>query len=347
MAAVDCDRFIEPHFPFEQMRVVVDGEKVTGPVRAAVELSWGTKAARELYHEKDILHRDDFDLVDWDGVSRALPRFPKMFQVFVTKQTSKFCGTNRQLSRIDPTVQNVCPSCGQRDESSKHITRCADEGRVECWTRSVREIARWIGETTHNLYLSDMVQSYLLARDSACMVEFAPIWDEDLLRLAEEHDRIGWDNFVEGRISCRYAHVVASSFSSRGKYTPEKWSAELISRLMQATHKQWLFRNHHVHFAKVDGLTAQQHDDIFRRIEQLLDVDPSDLLARHRHLLEETDFEELGEGPTLHRQVWIESMDSAMAAADLVRAGHQTWGDMGTFEPAQDVTADASYIHSP
>lgn len=65
-AAVELNRFIEQHFPFEHIWVEIDGQKVTGPVRAAVELSWGTKEARELYHAKDILHRDDFD-------SRALP----------------------------------------------------------------------------------------------------------------------------------------------------------------------------------------------------------------------------------------------------------------------------------
>ena len=331
IASLESDSFIDSRFPFERMRIEIDGEKVTGPVRAALELSWGTKEARELYHSKGILHREHFHLVWWDGCALAIPRFPKMFQAFVTKQTSKFCGTNRQLSRIDATVENVCPSCGQPDESSKHITRCSDEGRVELWTRSVRDLTEWVAETTSHLHLRDMLSSYLLARDGACMTDFAPAWDEELTRLAEQHDLIGWDNFVEGRISAAYLEVVAPCFPSRGKYNPTRWCTELVSRLMQMTHKQWLFRNHHVHFKKLDGLTVKQHEEIFRLVEQLLDIDPSDLLTRHRHLLEETDFEELGEGPAVHRQVWINSMESAIAAADHVRAGRPVWGDLGSF----------------
>ena len=262
-----------------------------------------------------------------------MPGFAKMFGVFVTKQTSKFCGTNRQLSRIDPRVANVCPSCGANDESSKHITRCNDDARVECWRRSADTIAAWIATATSNLPLRDMVHEYLLARDSKTMSDCLHIDDHDLQLLASIHDRLGWDNFVEGRICSMYIQVAASSFHERSRFTPSSWGMELIKLLLTATHKQWLFRNHHVHFAKLDGLTTAQHDEIFRRVEELIDIDPADLLTGHRHLLDETDFEALGEGSAGDRQIWISSMEFAIAAADLVRAGRPIWGDMGDLSP--------------
>ena len=72
------------------------------------------------------MNKFDFVLVWWEGVGKAMSDFPDDFHKFVTKQVSKFCGTNRQLSCIDPSVKNVCPSCGQNDESSKHKTCCKD-----------------------------------------------------------------------------------------------------------------------------------------------------------------------------------------------------------------------------
>lgn len=49
LKVIDSGSFIEGHFPFEQIRIEVDGMKVTaGPVRAALELSWGTREARDL-----------------------------------------------------------------------------------------------------------------------------------------------------------------------------------------------------------------------------------------------------------------------------------------------------------
>ena len=57
----------------------------------------------------------------WDEVELAMWGFPKQFCMFVTKQVSKFAGTNRQLSRFDESIENVCPSCGTNDESIKQL----------------------------------------------------------------------------------------------------------------------------------------------------------------------------------------------------------------------------------
>lgn len=70
--------------------------------------------------------------------------FPKIFRIWVTKQVSHFCGTNRQLSRLKTGVANVCPSCGHRDESTRHITRCRDEGRTAMFSKSTQEITSWL-----------------------------------------------------------------------------------------------------------------------------------------------------------------------------------------------------------
>ena len=61
------------------------------------------------------------------------------------------------------------------------------------------------------------------------------------------------------------------------------------------THKQWLFRNMHVHYKKMDRLTETQHEEISKEIKELIMVDPGSLLDKHRYLLE-WDFGALGEG---------------------------------------------------
>ena len=120
--------------------------------------------AREFFHSRHIVNRHNFNLIWWDGVESEMKSFPKMFRNFVTKQVSKFCGTNRQLSRIDPSVENICPSCGQQDESSRHITRCRERGRVAMLQHSVDEIVAWMTTTPVSKALILMVRDYLLAQ---------------------------------------------------------------------------------------------------------------------------------------------------------------------------------------
>ena len=78
--------------------------------------------------------------------------------------------------------------------------------------------------------------------------------------LAQTHGKLGWDNFVEGRI-CEMMdlEVVVNTFSRQSGVTPERWGWKFISKITQATHRQWLFCNSHVHYKKLEGLTEAQY----------------------------------------------------------------------------------------
>ena len=87
-----------------------------------------------------------------------------------------------------------------------------------------------------------------------------------------------------------------------------------------------------MHYCKLEGLTPQQHEEVFQCVEELMDVDPAELLGQHRSLLEE-DFHELGAGSTGIRKIWIASVESTLAASAHVRSGRGTLGDPSGFEP--------------
>ena len=111
ISAIATDNFTSPKFPFESVRITLNDKKVTASIKAALYRAWGTHEARQLLHCRNIVSRCNFDLIYWDGVNNAMMVFPQMFCVWVTKLVSHFSGTNRQLSRIDPTIENVCPCC--------------------------------------------------------------------------------------------------------------------------------------------------------------------------------------------------------------------------------------------
>ena len=72
-----------------------------------------------------------------------------------------------------------------------------------------------------------------------------------------------------------------------------------MSLLIQAKHKQQLFRNSHVHYKKLEGLMEEQHLLILRMVEELMLMDPAGLLQQQCLLLDRI-FLELGKGSTLH-----------------------------------------------
>ena len=135
--------------------------------------------------------------------------------------------------------------------------------------------------------------------------------------LAEVHDRLGWDNFIESMICTMYFKVAKFFIPSTLGLAAESWGCQFFHKLMVAMHKQWLFYNSHLHYKKLDALTVQQREDIFARVKELQFIDPADLLPCHQCLLE-GDFSDLGEGVSVNRQHWVASMDAAVASSSYI-----------------------------
>jgi hypothetical protein len=149
--------------------------------------------------------------------------------------------------------------------------------------------------------------------------------------LTEMQDILGFQNLIEGRISSLYLHVRQWDITRRklGKYAPH-WCNGLILHLLQITHRQWSYRNQTVHYKARDGLTERQQLKIMQQCEALLWTDPSILLPSDQQLLD-LDFEALGDGPAVDRQLWVSEMESSVAAA---RIADGTNVDCTSYPPA-------------
>ena len=59
-----------------------------------------------------------------------------------------------------------------------------------------------------NAELVDLVEAYLLAQGTKTMAECIAYSNSQYALLAEVQDRLGWDSFVEGRISTLFLETV-------------------------------------------------------------------------------------------------------------------------------------------
>ena len=103
------------------------------------------------------------------------------------------------------------------------------------------------------------------------------------------------------------------------KSTAESWAKGFIQRLLELTHRQWIYRNREIHH-KIEGMTMAQHEQLMEDIERYAELDPADLLPENRDLLN-VDFEALGNGRAADRRYWAAEMESAVAAAKHVARG--------------------------
>ncbi len=128
-------------FPFAPVLVKVSGIRVCGSPQLALEVDWGYRTAKSLFDKKGIICAEDFHLVWWDGVRRAMNRFPKMYRVWLMKHVSEFCSSNVQMYYWSKGTQSPkCEFCLTADKYTMHICRCWDPGHSLMFQVSVNEL---------------------------------------------------------------------------------------------------------------------------------------------------------------------------------------------------------------
>jgi hypothetical protein len=180
------------------------------------------------------------------------------------------------------------------------------------------------------------ISAYLKSSGEGSMAEIAQPFPH-LRKWAFEHDTLGWDNFLEGRIGKTLIDIQEAQLGvSDSKMHILTWASKLISHLLAITHSQWIYRNTKIHLRLVEGRTVIEHDEVMRDVLHLLATHPDDILPQHRGLLE-VDMSTLGRGSTVDRQYWVAAMTSALSAAKTLPDG-RVFNTSGETAPLEDQT---------
>ncbi len=80
--------------------------------------------------------------------------------------------------------------------------------------------------------------------------------------LADSQDKIGWRNFTEGYISIHFYNIQWFHLSMSSNYlNGADWTKQFISRILQLTHSQWMYRGislHDKHLGYSSGTNNQR-----------------------------------------------------------------------------------------
>ncbi len=190
--AVEANKFISSIFPLEKICVEISGERVLGSPKNAITELWGEQVAQALYDRRGVATKENFLFVYWEGIERVMKLFPEMFC-----HVSHFQGTNRQLSRIDRSILNVCLSCKCHDKSTSHITWCRDPGQTCILKDSVEPLVQWLHDQQMDGKVVQLFKWYLFAGGMRTLTLLLKP-NSRLGVEAQFHGCLGWDCFLEG-----------------------------------------------------------------------------------------------------------------------------------------------------
>jgi hypothetical protein len=249
--------------PREDVALIVWGDKITGDILGPLRFH-ASKAVTRKYHinqrKRGKWTQEQFEEVDWEHLDLALKSKADNDKIWRSKQTSGFCGAHAQVGLYsgDKFPDERCPNCGAR-ETDAHLMRCSDENRTRLLIDTVEELEKWMefdGKTDPELIY--WIPKYLLMRNDKPFAQLGYM-SEKMRSLAESQDRIGWCYFTEGYITTHFYDIQRFHLSMSSSYlNGSDWTKQFISKLLQLTHSQWIYRNISLHDKKQGYLQHKQ-----------------------------------------------------------------------------------------
>jgi hypothetical protein len=135
-----------------------------------------------------------------------------------------------------------------------------------------------------------------------------------LKALAESQDQIGWRNFTEGHISTHFYKIQTFHLAkSSSLLNVADWTKHFITKILQITHSQWIYRNILLHDKCQGYLHNKRAEELMKEMESLADLAPEDIPEASRFLLK-INFTELSKYHPETQKYWILAVNAALAA---------------------------------
>ena len=130
-------------------------------------------------------------------------------------------------------------------------------------------------------------------------------YDDRYKTMARSQDLIGWQRFMEGMV-CKEIRVIQSSHSSvTGLHcNTANWGRDLVTRLLEVTHGQWLYPNVQVHDRISGTIATQRKEELQMEIERQQELGTEGLLEEDCYLAE-CNLGDLDETSGISETYWL------------------------------------------
>jgi hypothetical protein len=172
-------------------------------------------------------------------------------------------------------------------ETAEHVILCPEEGQVEVFMQSLLALEQWLHDVDTDPEIVDCIVEYLQRRGQESMDEIVQEAPGRLDAMGQSQDKIGWRRFLEGMILKEITGIQQQYYALNGsKMSLENWSSGLITRLLEITHGQWVYRNFIEHDPVLGTIATARKEELLREIKRQQELGDGGLLEEDKYLAE-------------------------------------------------------------
>jgi hypothetical protein len=240
---------------------------------------------------------DTLDSIAWKHLGHALRSLTTGQRLQTSKFMNDLLPTRRRLQKLDNKTDGRCFACNLLWEDTNHVLCC------HCEPRSLARTAAMVTFKQHLLqqHTPDVMATLICNSMDSWLNRTRvapPTWEpplepihHNLTRAFESQRRIGWDQFLRGRITLEWRQAIATYYHERRPgpaFTPDQWLRTTIKALWTFSLSIWRARNLELHGEnggtsqeRIRKVTALKATAIFQ--DTIGKVSNSDSALLHRH----------------------------------------------------------------
>jgi len=278
---------------------VINGEKIAVGMAKELEYQVALTDAKSIYTTA-VMKNDRgvntgglgwdpvvFHSVDWKARKRVW--HSEMRSLWLIKQEIGINRTRRNNARIMNILDDKCPNCEQHNEDSKHLNLCPDAGRSKLHREGATKLRRWMSKTNCRTEptMARVLYDFIRLRNSTSMEELAQQGSPELIEAAKMQDRIGWLELMQGKLAVQLVRIQEGYCASNNNGLDGKsWSTNIITKLLEMSHSQWLYRNFSLHHHTLGYLHRLEEKNLRKTARELAALQPEAISATSQYLLE-------------------------------------------------------------
>ena len=220
--------------------------------------------------------------------------------------------TNEFRAVIDKEEKRskMCPCCGVCVETTEHITRCDEAGRVEFLLKLAEALDGRMEDMDTDEVLRDCIMEYIEGRGAKTMSSICRRLGPRFKRMGTSQDKIGWSRFMEGMVSKEIVALQRQAATVHGLgVSVHTWATGLVMRLLEIVHGQWLYRNLVVHDEVSGSLVNKKKEELREKIEEVQAMGGEGLSEEER-FLSEINLEDLENSSGEKQTYWLLAMQT-------------------------------------
>ena len=206
------------------------------------------KKLLDYWIDKGRFPRTAISTIDWESQEKAMTLAPLSTRRFITKWSSSWIGTGKNMKRWAIRPHGYCPFCKAENEDTEHILQCIQDDAQKIsqdalwtWTESMIKIG------TCPRVVRAMRNEISAWRDNTEQPDITQM--NDVLQRAILSQRtIGWKSFLEGLISIEWKRYQQEYFEESGsKRSHYLWGSKAIRCGWKYLTTIWIGRNQQLH----------------------------------------------------------------------------------------------------